>query len=213
MIKNILFDFDGVIADSMQIRLDGFREIVKNLPEDVVDRFVDYCKEAAGISRYVMFRHLYEDMLDKPISEKEVNDLSERFSQIMRIKMTSPKILIKETISFIKENHKKYNFHIISGSDGDELRYLCSKLGITDFFESILGSPVEKQNNIKDVMKKYDYSKLETIYIGDGKNDYKSAKFNQITFCGYNNIALKEISDFYIESFADFLPENLQKRL
>lgn len=38
MIKNILFDFDGVILDSMPIRSYGFREILKDYDGNLVNR-------------------------------------------------------------------------------------------------------------------------------------------------------------------------------
>ena len=40
MIKNILWDFDGVILDSMKIRDWGFREIFKDFDKNAVEKLV-----------------------------------------------------------------------------------------------------------------------------------------------------------------------------
>ena len=60
---SILFDFDGVIVDSMHIRDFGYREIVKEFSPDLVDRLVQYHRSNAGLSRYVKIRYFYENLL------------------------------------------------------------------------------------------------------------------------------------------------------
>ena len=53
MIKNILFDFDGVIIDSMPIREAGFRLIFQDFDKYLVDKLIDYHNQNGGLSRYV----------------------------------------------------------------------------------------------------------------------------------------------------------------
>ncbi len=52
MIKNILWDFDGVIIDSMPIREYGFRQIFKDFSNDLVEQLVRYHHLNGGLSRY-----------------------------------------------------------------------------------------------------------------------------------------------------------------
>ncbi|MDC1153609.1 hypothetical protein OAT06_06355, partial [Nitrospinaceae bacterium] len=121
---SILFDFDGVIVDSMHIRDFGYREIVKEFSPDLVDRLVQYHRSNAGLSRYVKIRYFYENLLGKEISVGKVNELAEKFSLIMKAKLTDPSIIIEEAILFIKNHYTKLPLHIVSGSDQDELRYI-----------------------------------------------------------------------------------------
>jgi hypothetical protein len=55
--------------------------------------------------------------------------------------LVNPSVLIDETLQFVKANFDKYPMHIVSGSDGNELRYLCQMMGIDHYFVSIEGSP------------------------------------------------------------------------
>lgn len=205
MIKNILFDFDGVILDSMPVRDFGFREIFKNFDQELVEKLIEYNNLNGGLSRYVKIRYFYEELLEKTISEEKVQELAQKFSEIMRKELPNKKYMIKETIKFIEENHKKYNLHIVSGSDGEELRYLCKELEIDKFFLSINGSPTPKNELVAHVLKENNYLENETILIGDSINDYEAAKANNIDFYGFNNKKLINYSKIYIDTFDNIM--------
>ena len=119
------------------------------------------------------------------------------------MELINKKYIIDETLEFIEKNYKKYNFHIVSGSDEKELNYLCKKLELTKYFKTIEGSPTIKSELVKNILEKYNYSSNKCILIGDSINDYEAASTNRIKFYGYNNNCIKEL-DGYIESFKVF---------
>lgn len=205
MIQQILFDFDGVIIDSMATRDYGFRKIVEEHDEKLVDEFIKYHRYNAGLSRFVKIRHFYEEMLGESISEAKVNELAMTFSQIMRERLTTPDVIIEETVDFIRAIHHKIPMHIVSGSEEQELNFLCRSLGLDQYFVTIEGSPAPKKALVKGIMHKYGYDPETTVLIGDSINDYEAAKVNSIDFYGYNNTALKQLpSTEYIETFTLF---------
>ncbi len=91
--------------------------------------------------------------------------------------------------------------HIVSGSDEEELRYLCKKLDIKRFFISINGSPTPKIELVKSLLKDLSINRDKTILIGDSINDFEAAKKNNVEFFGFNNSELKKKGLNYIESF------------
>lgn len=205
MIKTILFDFDGVIIDSMSIRDEGFRIIAKEAAQDdsIINEFIKYHRYNAGLSRFVKIRYLYEELLNKSISEIEINRLANEFSKLMKSKLVDKSILIQETVEFIKSIHKDFNLHIVSGSEEKELNYLCLNLGLSNYFKTIEGSPTHKNDLVKNILKKHNYNPKECILIGDSINDYEAAKVNNIDFYGYSNKNLKKYEN-YIDSFREF---------
>lgn len=205
MIKNILFDFDGVILDSMPVRGFGFREIFKSYDKNLVDSLIEYHTINGGLSRYIKIRYFYEELLNEAISDEKVLELAEEFSLIMKSELTKKKYLISQTCKFVEENYKKYNFHIVSGSDEKELQYLCKELGLADYFITINGSPTHKNILVENVLDRYNYLANETILIGDSINDYEAAKINNLDFYGFNNLELEKYSKSYITEFSDFL--------
>jgi len=187
MIKNILWDFDGVILDSMKVRDWGFKEIFKNFKKEDIEKLIHYHNLNGGLSRYVKIRYFYEEILGKNITEYEILKYANDFSVLMRKALINPENLIQDSVNFIKENHKNYSFHIVSGSDEDELRFLCGELKIEDYFISIHGSPTPKNELVKDLLKSYNYELDNTCLIGDSFNDYEAAMSNGIGFEAYNN--------------------------
>lgn len=201
MIKNILWDFDGVIIDSMAIREYGFREIFKNFDKQSVDKLIQYHNNNGGLSRFHKIEYFFSNILKQNITQNEILQYADKFTTIMRQELINPKHLIIETVKFIKNNYKNYNFHIVSGSENNELNYLCKKLNLSQYFISIHGSPTPKNNLVSTIITDYNYSLNETILIGDSINDYEAAKINNIDFYGYNNKSLENKSKIYLNNF------------
>lgn len=185
-IKNIIWDFDGVIVESNHIREEGFRQVLSDFPKSEIDVLLDFHNKNGGLSRYVKFRYFFEIVRSEQVSNEKVQDYANRFSAIMRELMTSPEILIEETNNFIKKMYNNYNFHIASGSDQNELRYLCKELKIAKYFKSIKGSPTPKNEIVKNLLREWKYEKNKTILIGDAINDFEAASSNGIYFMAYN---------------------------
>jgi HAD superfamily hydrolase (TIGR01549 family) len=203
-IKTILWDFDGVILDSMAVRDWGFREIFKNFSEEQVSRLLEYHRINGGLSRYVKIRYFYEEILGESITEEKILKYAEKFSALMKQELKNTKNLILDSVTFIKENYQKYNFHIVSGSDQEELRFLCKELAIDLYFISIHGSPTPKKQLVNSLLEQYEYNKNSTCLIGDSINDYEASQKNDISFYGYNNIALIGMGIDYIYGLKNY---------
>lgn len=204
-IRTIFWDFDGVILDSMNVRDWGFREIFKSFDTELVEQLIEYHRINGGLSRYVKIRHFYENILNKSITEKQVLEYANQFSVLMKQELTNKDNLIMDSVKFIQNNFNKYRFHIVSGSDQTELRFLCAELGVAEFFLSIHGSPTPKTQLVKNLLDEHGYDKVSAILIGDSLNDYDAAVKNNIGFYGYNNEDLKKVSSNYIPTFETFL--------
>ncbi|MEM9363419.1 MAG: HAD hydrolase-like protein [Bacteroidota bacterium] len=205
MIKTILWDFDGVILNSMPIRDLGFEEIFKDYDRENVEKLLDFHRQNGGLSRYVKIKFFFQEVLDREISEEGIVKIASEFSRIMRKELVNQKYLIEETVGFIKDNSNNFNFHIVSGSDEHELKFLCQKLGLESYFISVHGSPTPKVTLVANLLDRYSYSNFETCLIGDSINDFEASKENMISFYGYNNRKLLSLPEtHYIENFKEF---------
>ena len=63
--KAIIFDFDGVLIDSVNIKNKAFKEIVKNKNKTIKKKFIQYHYKNLGISRKVKFKYLLKNLLKK----------------------------------------------------------------------------------------------------------------------------------------------------
>ncbi len=204
MIEALIFDFDGVILDSTGIKDAAYRKIFQGYDENT-KRFMEYHQINGGISRFVKIRYFFEELLQQEVSKERVMELAGQFGAMMREELTNPAHMIKESVEFIKNNHQKYPIHVASGAEEEELKFICEKLGIKEFFVSIHGSPTIKPLLVEKIIKENGYNPLNLILIGDSINDYQAANQNNIEFYGYNNPSLKEVTKNYIETFTSFV--------
>lgn len=203
MIKNILWDFDGVILNSMKIKGDGFIELFKKHDKKYLKQIETYHYNNGGVSRFDKIRYFHEEIIYKKINEPDIKKLADEFANIIERKLYNKENLIIESVGFIKNNYQKYNFHIVSGAENNELNRLCDIFELSQYFITIEGSPTQKYNLVKNVIDKYKYRTKETILIGDAMTDYNAAIKNNIVFYGYNNLELKKLEN-YIDKFETF---------
>jgi len=199
--KNIFWDFDGVLMDSMPVRDRGFELVLHDFPAEEVAQLMEFHRANGGLSRYVKFRYFFEEVRNEPISEEEVTNWASQFSKVMKKELMDKTLLISDSLNFIEANKDSFTMHIVSGSDQTELRYLCKELGIASYFMSINGSPTPKKQLVLDLLQEHKYIKDESVLIGDSMNDFEAAQFNEIDFIGYNNEHLKNLKSPYINSF------------
>lgn len=70
MIKAIIFDFDGVIIESAEIKTDAFRTLFAGYP-DMLPEIIAHHQKNSGISRYKKFRYIYEKILGQELSAQK----------------------------------------------------------------------------------------------------------------------------------------------
>jgi phosphoglycolate phosphatase-like HAD superfamily hydrolase len=195
----ILWDFDGVLMDSMPVREHGFKEVLTGYDEDQVAALLEYHRKNGGLSRYVKFRYFFETIRKEKITEDKIQSLTQQFSLIMLELLMKPNLLIQDPWNFIERHYKDVDMHIVSGSDGIELNTICKTLNLSTYFKSIVGSPTPKQNLVGEILQRHRYEKV--VLIGDSFNDLEAAELNGIDFLGYNNPSLKNLTHGYIDSF------------
>jgi phosphoglycolate phosphatase-like HAD superfamily hydrolase len=193
-LRVILWDYDGVLMNSNPVRNLGFEKVLNEFPPAQVAQLMEFHRDNGGLSRYVKFRYFFETIRGEKITEEAIKVWAEKFSVIMKDLLINPELLILETLSFVKRNYQKYPMHIVSGSDGEELRYLCKMLDIAKYFKSIHGSPTPKKQLIDQLLKENNYANKQCILIGDAINDFDAAQFNSIDFMAYNNASLDTLS-------------------
>ena len=207
--KNLIFDFDGVLVESNEIRFEGFRQLFSEYPKNQVDDLINYVKANGGVSRYEKIRYFFEIIRDETIDDIGVIDWAERFSQIVKQKVIEAKP-VKGSLEFLKQCQSEFDLAIVSGSDQEELRDICRYRFLDMFFLEILGSPTLKKDNIEILMSKFGWIKEESIYIGDSLNDLEAAIVNKIDFMGRSS-GLVDWSQLDVKSVPNLL--NLRSML
>ena len=142
-VKGLIYDFDGVICDSVNVKTDAFAEMYKSYGEEVQSQVVQYHLVHGGVSRFDKFKYYHNNFLGKKISDIEIDELAEQFSLLVKEKVISSKF-IKGADKFLEKNSRDFIQFVCTGTPENEIIDICDRRNLSGFFEGIYGSPKKK---------------------------------------------------------------------
>ena len=174
MIKTIIFDFDGVIADSNNVKTDAFVKLFKDYPQYIKESIRKFHLQNGGMSRFDKFRYIYKNILKEELSEEGFNRLCGDFNRLVIDGVVNAP-MIDGVEDFLKRNKNRYDMYIVSGTPGYEIKEIVKRRDLDKYFLNIYGSPETKRDLITQVLNRNNYKKEEVIFLGDSINDYEGA--------------------------------------
>ncbi len=185
MLKAIIFDFDGVIAESVDVKTRAFRELFNGFP-DKLPLIEKYHLENGGLSRFNKFRHIYKNIIGQPLSEDRFNELCLEFNKLVVDEVVSAEY-VKGAKEFLDYCRNKYKMYVVSGTPEIEIREIIKRKNLEEYFSGIYGSPENKTNLINAILKENNWQPEGTLFIGDSKNDLIAALDTGAIFCARSN--------------------------
>ena len=196
MIKVIVFDFDGVLADSNKLKYDAFfdlfpgNEKVKAVVSDTLKDF-----QSKNKTRFEALKAIFVKLGE---GESKVAGLvktySARYDTDVREKIASQG-LFPGVSDMLEALCKKYNLYINSATPELALERTIDKLEIGHFFKGVYGRPIigmtsvpnSKELNLERIMETEKVVGDEVLFVGDGEADREAAKAYNCHFIGVAN--------------------------
>jgi phosphoglycolate phosphatase-like HAD superfamily hydrolase len=205
MIKAIIFDFDGVLVESVDIKTKAFEEIFKNETANIREKIIDYHIKHGGTSRFEKLKFIYNHILNRELPNKTYVHLCEVFSGLVIDKVVNAPY-VTGAKDFLDSYSGQYECFVVSGTPEEEIREIIRRRRMEHYFKNIYGAPREKSNVVSDILDQYRFLPDKTVYVGDAIIDYKAAevnstnfiariKDNEILFAGINCIKIKDLTD------------------
>lgn len=202
--KVLLFDFDGTLADSLEMVLTIYNILAQkhNYP-----RISEKEKEKMrDMSARELLKNLPISKFKIPLLYREgKEEFKKRFDEIL---------LFKDLEKVILHLSQKYTLGIVTSNDPIDVKKFLVAHKVDHFaFVYSDGSIFGKGKIIKDVLKKYEYENKNVVYIGDEVRDIDAAREAGIRSVsvtwGFNSkkSLLKNKPDFFVDE-----PEELIKR-
>ena len=192
--KLLIFDFDGVIADSVEVKTEAFASLYESYGLDVVNKVINHHNSNGGMSRFEKFKYYHKNFLNQEISQELIGQLSMKFSSLVFKKVVSSDE-IDSVGKFLNKYSKKEKICVINSATPQlEIEKIIIARKLDQIFSSVFGSPNSKLENICRILKKYDCNNNEVIFFGDSKADLNAAMSANIDFIGIGSSIREDIS-------------------
>jgi phosphoglycolate phosphatase-like HAD superfamily hydrolase len=183
MTKGIIFDFDGVICDSVNVKTEAFALMYRKYGDEVVSRVIQFHHDNGGISRHEKFRYFHKEFLGISLTDEEVIKMSDDFSSIVLQRIINSPYL-PGVMEFIQRKSFNSMLFICTGTPETEIKIILEAKKINKYFKSVYGSPKTKTVIIQEIMKSYNLLNTQLEFYGDATTDYNAALENDIKFIG-----------------------------
>ncbi len=183
--KSLIFDCDGVILNSNEIKTLSFRKALKAFNKCAIEEFINYHSQNGGISRYIKIKYFLEKILPK--YDKNIHTYKNQNEKIIEMygkycKNYLYKCEITEGLETLRKKTENIKWFIVSGGDQEELREVFKYKNIDKLFNGgIYGSPDSKDKIIKREIDNKNI-KYPALLMGDSKLDHIAALSNNIDF-------------------------------
>ena len=205
MLKGIIFDFDGVIAESVQVKTDAFGNLYRPYGDNVVKKVIEHHEANGGMSRFEKIKLYHEQFLNKTITNEEIKKLANQFSELV-VKKIIDSPFVPGVLEYVQMCNKKYTLFISSGTPTEEMNQILDGRGISQYFTEVYGSPEKKDVHIAKIMSKYNYLPEELMFYGDANTDIDAAEKSNIPFVLIKNSFNEQlVIDFEGEIINNFI--------
>jgi len=173
-----IFDFDGVIKDSVRVKSDAFVLLYASEGEEFQKRVEEYHLAHGGISRYEKFR-LWNDWLGRSTSNEAIEELAQRFAQLVIDNVVSAPDVPGALEAIARAAESSAMSFIATGTPDNEMEEILSRLKLVPSFDEVHGSSRKKPEIVRDLLGRHSLRPSDILFIGDAQTDYlASVEFN-----------------------------------
>ncbi len=183
MIKGIVFDFDGVILESVAVKDQAIFDLFRNESQQVRQRVLDLHRDTPGINRRSRLELLLTKGLGKEhVTAREVDALLQQFSELIwQGLLNCPEV---PGVRKFLEDLPDIPCYVASAGPGQEVQTLARERNFLQYFEDILGAPRKKPDMLQEIVAGEQVSAKNILFIGDKISDYHAAHQAGTAFLG-----------------------------
>ncbi len=181
--STIVFDCDGVVLNSNQIKTDSFYKATLCFGESAARAIVDYHVVNGGVSRYAKFAYFLEHIVPSAAPDAKPKSLEQLLAAYSAaVKQGVLECEMADGLAELREQMQRARWMIVSGGIQPELREVFAARGIADWFDGgIFGSPDAKPEILN---REIAIGNIQhpAIFLGDSQYDYQCAKAAGLDF-------------------------------
>lgn len=180
-IRAVVFDFDGVILESANVKTEAFCNLYADHGTEVVARVRAHHMENLGISRFKKFAWISQNIFGKALADDQSVELGRRFSELALAGVLAAPF-VPGARDALHALAGKYQLAVASGTPQDELALIVERRELGHLFGEVHGTPAEKPAILRDFMARKLLAHDEVVFVGDGMSDYEAAVAAEVPF-------------------------------
>jgi phosphoglycolate phosphatase-like HAD superfamily hydrolase len=182
--KVIIFDFDGVILDSAEIKLHAYAVLYADEAPEKIQVLLQHAWLNGGITRRTKIEYYERNLFGRSGDVETVEALAQRYSEIVyQAVLRCPFVEGAEAL-LERASAADVAMHVVSGTPERELRQIIAKRNLSHFFRSVWGAPATKPDSFRKILVTEGYGRAETLAVGDSHTEYLAARNVGIPFLG-----------------------------
>ena len=134
MLKAIIFDFDGVLADTEPLHFRIFQQVLQEEGLPLSER--DYYEKYVGFDDRGCFHAILSEH-GRPAPPETIQQLVERKAAMMLGHITTAKVVYPGVVAFVKDVVNRYRLAIVSGALRHEIELILKAACMRDDFEHL----------------------------------------------------------------------------
>lgn len=179
----IVFDFDGVLVESIDIKTQAFASLYAAHGVDVVSKVVAYHLANGGVTRSNKFRYYHETLLGIPLTKDAEAKLARRFACLVEDAVVSAPT-VPGALEFLERHAGTLRLFMASSTPEEELKRIVARRGMNRYFSGIYGAPATKCEIIKGIVERGHIDRRRVLMVGDALSDLHGAVRAGVQFLG-----------------------------
>ena len=179
----VVFDFDGVLLESMDIKTRAFGACVADRGPEAQAQLMDYHVRNGGMSRYAKFEWFYRDVLHEELDHQELLRLDACFRRAAVAEVVAAPA-VPGALEAVKILAGVMPLYVASGTPQDELRQVLAARNMDGWFKAIYGSPPEKDVVLGRIRDETGANPKRMLMVGDSVTDLRAAQAVRAAFYG-----------------------------
>jgi len=171
--RALVFDFDGTLVDSNEIKFQAFEACFKRFPRHA-EAIAVYCRNHHHTPRGEKFRYIYERILGLVYTPEADAECHAQFeAATTRQIIDAPEI--PGAARFVTEASRHRATALLSSTPHEVLLRILAQRGWQRLFREVRGAPVEKAVWLRAFRERLGLEATSVVYFGDTDEDARAA--------------------------------------
>jgi phosphoglycolate phosphatase-like HAD superfamily hydrolase len=180
-IAAVILDFDGVLAESNEIKDAAFGEFFSRYPKHVEDMQAFHLEHHERPRRF-KFAYYVEHLMGG--GEVSVDRMAEEFSALVADRVVHcPEV--PGAGGFLREFSPLLPLYVSSVTPHEELQRIVAARGMAVYFKGVYGDPPNaKTDVVRQILASEGLQADQAVFVGDSASDWRVAQETGISFIG-----------------------------